>query len=525
MKDRSALSRGGLWAGVSGALLALAFPRADLGAVAFVALVPFLLSLHDVPAVTALFRGYACGGVFFTALLSWIPGVMVTYGGMPRVLAWPIFLLLVFYLATYFAVFALLQAASWRRFGAPALALSPVGWVGLEIVRGRLLTGFPWGLIGYSQYRDIPLLQVSAWGGIYAVSFLVVAANAGLVLLVLRPAKPRPLVCGASLVLLVVLAHAGGALAIRAAERRPDGASIPVAAVQGNVAQDRKWSPDSAPRILSDLVRLTREAGAGGGRLIVWPESSSPYSFHRPAPSGAPGPRVETDEAYASVVRDLARDFDATVIAGSVDYRVVDGDLRVFNSAFAVGPDGALGGPYDKIHLVPFGEYVPLHRVLFFVDRLARGTISDFTPGTVAASLPTRVGRAATFICYEAIFPELVRRVAGKDAALLVSITNDAWFGTTAAPLQHLAMATVRAAENRRFMVRAANTGVSAIIDPYGRILARTPLMESAVLRGTVRTRADVTPYAVCGDLFAWGCAILTLLHGAALRAAFPRRG
>jgi len=168
---------------------------------------------------------------------------------------------------------------------------------------------------------------------------------------------------------------------------------------------------------------------------------------------------------------------------------------------------------------------VPLHRLLFFVDRLAQGTISDFTPGTVAARLPTGVGRVAIVICYEAIFPELVRRVAGKDAALLVNITNDAWFGTTAAPLQHLAMAAVRAAENRRFMVRAANTGISAIIDPYGRILARTPVMESAVLRGTVQTRADVTPYAACGDLFAWGCAILTLLHGAALRAAFLRRG
>jgi len=514
-----------VWAGVSGALLALAFPRADLCAVAFVALVPFLLSLQDVPPVTALFRGYACGAVFFTSLLSWIPGVMVTYGGMSGVLAWPIFLLLVFYLATYVAVFALLQAASWRRFGEPALVLAPVGWVALEIVRGRLLTGFPWGLIGYSQYRDIPLLQTAAWGGICAVSFVVVAANAGIVLLVLRPARPRPLICGAALLLLVALAHAYGVLTIRAGERNPGGESIPVAAVQGNVPQDRKWSPGSGARILSDLVRLTREAGAGGARLIVWPESSSPYSFRRPAPAGAAGPGVETDEAYLSVVRDLARASGATLILGSVDYKVVDGDLRVFNSAFAVEPDGSLGGWYDKIHLVPFGEYVPLHRLLFFVDRLAQGTISDFTPGTVAAPLPTGVGRAATFICYEAIFPEVVRRVAGKDAALLVNITNDAWFGTTAAPLQHLAMATVRAAENRRFMVRAANTGISAIIDPYGRILERTALMESAVLRGTVQTRSDVTPYAACGDLFAWGCAILTLLHGAALRAAFLRRG
>src|SRR5207244_803026 len=150
-------------------------------------------------------------------------------------------------------------------------------------------------------------------------------------------------------------------------------------------------------------------------------------------------------------------------------------------------------------HLVPFGEYVPLHRLLFFVDRLARGTISDFSPGAAAAPLPTGVGRAAPFICYEGIFPELVRRIAGPDGDSLLTPTNDAWFGTTAAPRQHLAMAAVRAAENRRFMVRAANTGISAIIDPYGRILESTPLMQRAVLTGTVESRADVTPYAVGG--------------------------
>src|SRR5438093_5053169 len=353
MNARSTLRRGGVWAWVSGGLLALAFPHADLGALAFVALVPFLLSLQDVPSSTALFRGYGCGAGFFTALLYWIPGVMVRYGGIPRVLAWLILLPLVLYLATYVAVFALLQSASWRHFGAPALALAPVGWVALEIVRGRLLTGFPWGLIGYSQYRDIPLLQAAAWGGIYAVSFLVIAANAGMVLLVMRPSVPRQRFCGATLVLLVAFAHACGAVSIRAGGRRPGGESIPVAAVQGNVAQDRKWSPGSGARILSDLVRLTREAGARGARLIVWPESSSPYSFRRPAPFGGPGPRVEPDEAYASVVLDLARTFDATLIVGSVDYRVEDGDLRVFNSAFAVGPDGVLGGSFDKIHLVP----------------------------------------------------------------------------------------------------------------------------------------------------------------------------
>ncbi len=524
MNDRPGLRRGGLWALVSGGLLALAYPRPDLGLLAFVALVPFFLSLQDIPPSSALLRGYACGAAFFTVLLGWIPRVMVTYGGLPLVLAWLLLLLLVLYLATYFALFALLVSTSWRRLGWLSLAMAPVGWVAFEMARGRLLSGFPWGLLGYSQYRNIPLLQAAAWGGIYAVSFLVAIANAGVALLFARPPAERQRIAGAALILLVALAHVGGAWAVRAGERGPVGEEIPVAAIQGNVAQELKWSPGSGTRILSDLIRLTREAGASGARLIVWPESSSPFSFRRPAEAGATGPAVETDEAYVSVVVDLARTLDATLIVGSVDYSAGGGRLRAFNSAFAVDPDGSFRASYDKIHLVPFGEYVPLHRLLFFVDRLAQGTISDFAPGTRAVPLPTVAGPAATFICYEAIFPELVRRLARQGAGLLVNITNDAWFGSTAAPWQHLAMAAVRAAENRRFMVRAANTGISAIIDPYGRIVARTSLMTSAVLRGSLRPRADVTPYAACGDLFSWGCVILTLLHCAALRAAFPRR-
>ena len=522
MNNRS-LHRGGWWACASGFLLALAYPRADFGLVAFVALAPFLLSLQDVPPASALWRGYLCGFAFFASLLDWIPRVMEVYGGLPLPLAWLVLLLLVFYLATYVALFALLVAASSRRLGALSLVAAPVAWVGLEIARGRLLTGFPWGLLGYTQYRNIPLLQVAAWGGIYAVSFLVLAANAGLALLLLRPATQGQRIGGAALILLVALAYASGGLALRAAEDRPQNEAIPVAAIQANVAQDRKWNPGGEAQILSDLVRLTRQAS--GARLIVWPESSSPFSFRRPVQGGASRITVETDAAYLSVVTDLARSLDATLIVGSVDYAANNGDVRATNSAFAVGPDGSLLASYDKIHLVPFGEYVPLHRLLFFVDRMARGAIADFGPGTRFAPLPTAAGRAATFICYEAIFPEVVRRIANKDAAFLVNITNDAWFGKSAAPRQHLAMAAVRAAENRRFMVRAANTGISAIVDPYGRILARTSLMESAVLRGVVRPRADRTPYTRAGDVFAWGCAILTLLHGAALRAAFLRRG
>ncbi len=519
--------RGLLGACAAGGLLALAYPRADLGPLAFIALVPFLLSLQGTGRGAALSRGYACGAVFFTTLLCWIPAVMETHGGLPAPVAWLVLALLVFYLATYFALFAWLLSATWRHYGPLALAFSPVAWVALEIVRGRLLTGFPWGLLGYSQYRNTVLLQAAAWGGIYAVSFLVLAVNAGVALLFLRPAAPRQRIAGAALVVLTVLAHAGGRVLLPGAGRAEGmaGKEIRVAAIQANVPQERKWDPVAAAGTVSDLVRLTRAAASSGARLIVWPESSSPFSVRRPARDGAPGLTVETNAAYATLLRDLARSLQADLIVGTVDYRAAGGELRAYNSALVIGADGALAASYDKVHLVPFGEYVPLSRALFFVNRIVRGAIADFAPGTRLKPLPTSAGRAGTFICYEAIFPEIVRRVAGRDAAFLVNITNDAWFGRTAAPYQHLAMAAVRAAENRRFMLRAANTGISALIDPYGRILARTGIEESAVLAGALRPRSDRTVYGRCGDLFAWGCAILTALHAAALRAAFLRSG
>ena len=517
---------GGFWACVSGGLLALAYPRADWGLLALVALVPFLLSLQATDRGTALLRGYACGATFFAILLSWIPAVMETHGGLPLPVAWLLLGLLVFYLATYFALFAWLVSAAWRRHGPVALALAPVSWVALEIARARLLTGFPWGLLGYSQYRNPALLQAAAWGGVLAVSFLVMAANAGAALLILRPAGLRTRLAGAVLISVVALSWAGGALALgRGSAQTADqaGGAIQVAAIQANVPQGRKWDPKSAAGTLSDLSRLSREAAAAGARLIVWPESSSPFSVRRPERDADSGPAVETDEAYSLFLSSLARSLNADLIVGSVDYRVAGGELRAYNSALPVGADGTLGATYDKVHLVPFGEYVPLARVLFFVNRMAGGAIAEFAAGTRLEPLTTSVGRAGTIICYEAIFPEVVRRVAGRDADFLVNITNDAWFGRTAAPYQHLAMAVVRAAENRRFMLRAANTGISALIDPYGRILSRTGIEESAVLGGALRARHDRTVYSRSGDLFAWGCAILTALHVAALRAAFLR--
>jgi apolipoprotein N-acyltransferase len=512
---------------LSGALLALSFPGPDLWALAFVALVPLLHALRVSAWPRALAPGYACGAVFFAGLLYWIPRVLVRHGGVPWAAALAVFGLLVFYLATYVAVFAAVTAAAVRRFGPLALAAAPVTWVGLELVRARALTGFPWGLLGYSQYLDPPLWQAAAVGGIYAVSLLVAAANAGTVLLLLRPSPPGAPAAGAALLLIPALAAAGGHAVLRSAgEGRGAGGALIASAIQGNVPQEMKWRPGEEAGIVRELIGLTRRAAAEGARLVVWPESASPIAFRRPVlRAGGPGAAVavEPHAEHVALVGGAARDLGIALIAGSVDYRAGAGGLEVLNSAVSLGPDGALGPSYDKVHLVPFGEYVPLRRLLFFVEPLAHGAIAGFTPGTRLEPLPTPAGPAATFICYEAIFPELVRRLAARGAVLLVNITNDAWYGRTSMPQQHLAMAAARAVETGRYLVRAANTGISAIVDPHGRIVARSRLDERAVVSAAVEPRRGLTPYARAGDLLAWGCAILAALQIAALGAGIGR--
>jgi apolipoprotein N-acyltransferase len=437
-----------------------------------------------------------------------------------------VLLLLVAYLALYIGSFAALVSVSTRRWGPAAILLAPVFWVGLELARARLLTGFPWGLIGYSQWRNLAIVQVSSWGGIYAVSFLVVLANAAFALLLDRPARRGAVALAASALRVVAAAPAGGRLALRTIDAS-DGPPLSVAAIQANVPQDRKWRPEEEQGIVAGLLSMSAQAADEGARLVVWPESSSPIGFRRPVPppQGTGSlPVIEPRRDYLERIGAVIRPREVTLIAGSIDYGPGEGGLRAFNSAFVIGTGGTLDASYDKVHLVPFGEYVPLQKLLFFVDSMVQGAIAGFAPGVRLEPLPTPLGPVATFVCYEAIFPELVRTLARR-SVFMVNITNDAWFGKSAAPSQHLAMAIFRAAENRRWLLRAANTGISALVDPAGRVRASTELMTRTVLLGTLAPRRDRSLYAATGDLLAWACATLTALSGAALFAAFKRPG
>jgi apolipoprotein N-acyltransferase len=274
------------------------------------------------------------------------------------------------------------------------------------------------------------------------------------------------------------------------------GDSVRVGLVQGNVDQADKWNVTRAAGIFEDYMRLSREVIDGGATLVVWPESSAPFRF-------------EEHREGSERIRQLARDARVSILVGSDE--VERGDPpRYFNSAVMVEPDGSTGGVYRKLHLVPFGEYVPLRPVFFFAAPLVEA-VSDFSPGEEAVLLPVGDRLVSTAICYEIVYPGLVRQFVRGGSDLLVTITNDAWFGRTSAPYQHFTQAAMRAIENGRYLVRAANTGISGVVDPYGRVLAESRLYEPAAIVADVRYRDALTIYTRTGDVFAYASVVVVL--------------
>jgi apolipoprotein N-acyltransferase len=298
------------------------------------------------------------------------------------------------------------------------------------------------------------------------------------------------------MLLAVVLIAAWGAHRIATSALTRAGDPVKVGLVQGNVDQAIKWDPASATTIFQQYLRQTRQAIFEGATLILWPESSTPFMF-------------EEDPVGAAQLRALVRQANVTLIFGS-DQIVPGSPPKLYNSAFLLRPDGSTGGVYRKIRLVPFGEYVPMHRLLFFAAPLTE-QVGTFTPGDRAEVLPVDGHPVSVAICYEVVYPALVRRFIGAGSQLLTTITNDAWFGDTSAPQQHFEQAAMRAIEEGRYLVRAANTGISGIVDPYGRVLRQSGVFEPAVIVGEARFLEASTFYARHGDVAATVSIIATI--------------
>jgi len=472
---------------LSALLLVFSFPQTECSILAWAALVPLFSILDGQKPWRAFRRAYLCGFLFFAAAIGWF--VYVTYIGA---------FLLVAFLSLYFALFGVIFIYFQRLAVVPRIFVLSSAWVALEFIRDHFLTGFGWVMLGHSQFKNLWLIQIADMTGVYGVSFLVVLVN----LLIFENWRARSLLLKANIIVLAllsavlvygysVIAHQGNYQTIR------------VGVVQPNIPLAVDWDESRKPWIVDRNIQLTRQLRAQKPDLIVWPETS------------LPGVISDSPDLTGEIRANAAR-LATPILIGSI---AQDGD-RYYNSAFLIGADGQMLGRYDKIHLVPFGEYLPLRPVLGWVNKFI--DLDDFTPGKTYKifSLAPLSPKFAVLICFEDTLGYLRRHFARAGADFFVNMTNDAWFGDTKAPFLHLQSAVFGCVENHRSLARAANTGVSALVDPWGRIIAAVSngngkkILVNGTAFGELPLVHELTFYTKYGDVFTYLCFLCILVAG-----------
>ncbi|MBE9536343.1 MAG: apolipoprotein N-acyltransferase [Proteobacteria bacterium] len=493
---------------LSALLYVLATPPVALSLLGWVCLAPLIAAAVEAGTSRLAFKyGFIAGLAASLGLYYWLVFTMHTFGGLAYPLSFLLFLLLAAFLALYWAFFACFAHLFYKK-GYWLSLLLPLLWVAMEYLRGWLFTGFPWALLGYTQHGSPYVIQLAEFVGVYGVSALLVLVSVLVYRMWLgfRSSGRFPLK-EMVIILLLVTADVGYGF-FKVGSFEPKGRPLKVALVQGNISQGQKWQEGFQSETLDIYHRLSEEALREAGRLdlIVWPETAAPFYFQEPG-------------ALTTKLLDLTAALDSPLLFGSPAYRMRGRGFTYLNSAYLIAPSGSGAvktlGRYDKLHLVPFGEYVPLKSVLFFVSKLTEG-VGDFSAGEGVKSLvvktPSGDVALGPLICYEGIFPGLVRQFVKGGADVLVNITNDGWYGRTSAPYQHLSAVIFRAVENGVYLLRAANTGITAIVDPLGRVVKASDLFVEAQLNGEVYISGKKTVYTGFGDIFAITAFVISLL-------------
>ena len=486
----------------SGVTLALAFPNYNLSLLAWISICLLILASYRARPAVAPIYGFLHGVIFYTVSLTWIQVVIHQYGGIDPVTSAALLLLMGIAGGVIVAIFSWAIALASRKGAAFVCLLAPFLWVAIEFLRARLpIIGFPWNLAGYAASGSLALVQLTTITGIYGLSLMIAGWSSLLAYAILsgRQRAWKALIVATAALVLVAF---GGRYLIPAATPR-----FIAHLVQTNFAQSYEYPPDWMPRHSADLDQLGQISISSATKmpgLIVWPEVPAPFSLQ------------EAD--FAARAQRIARDSGQDFIVGVEDWKHnATGKFIATNSAVLLDPSGQREYTYDKIHLVPWGEYVPLRHLLSFAGKLT-ADIGDFTPGTEYRVGRLPEGTFGTFICYEAIFPNEIRHFTANGAELLINMSNDGWFGRSAAPAQHVMMARVRAVENRRWLLRDTNNGFTADFDPYGRTVAALPTDIRGELDAPYDFRSDLTLYARFGDWLAWLCvAAAVALFGLAI--------
>jgi apolipoprotein N-acyltransferase len=505
---------------LSSGLQILIFPKTSLYFLCWVAMVPLIYallrgrggegelvdsegrSLRPFTLVQGFAIGWVSGVIWYLGTCYWIYPVMNGYGNLGAPAAALIAMGYCLFLGMHHGVFGALVVLMARRSSLGnrrPLFMAPFFWVAIEFFRDRV-TGNPWQPLGGAQVDNIPFARISAITGVYGLSFAVMLVNCAFAAALLLYGRRR-------LNLLVSAAAAAIALQMGVfAKPAPFPANKEAVLVQANIpVLDRsQWTPQFFDNTIAELARLSVDAaGKRAGNdpgLIVWPEA--------PAPFYAGEPKLQHWLAA------IAQDTNSFIVVGSTAEAAspsLQGQASIYNSALVVDPAGRAIGRYDKIHLVPFGEYVPMQRWLFFASKLTR-EVGDFARGTERRAFDLNSFKGGVFICYESIFPDEVRQFTANGAQVLINISDDAWYGETGAPFQHLQMARMRAIENHRWILLATNNGVTASIDPFGRIVRKAERNVRTALIAPFAPQTEVTFYSRFGDIFAWICVVISLL-------------
>ena len=491
---------------VSGLIITASFPKIEIAGLIWFAFVPMLLAIKNKSLGYSFRIGMLTGFVHYMSLLYWLVYAMDTYGHLPLWLSILLLALLCLYMSLTMGLFCfIIQLICVHPL---FLIIAPCIWVSFEYLRSLTHFAFPWGLIGYSQYKAIELIQIADITGIYGVSCIIMFVNISIFIVLLYLTKQSwhkqiPSLSQSILILLFVFTalfwtYSYGIQRIQEIDQQLESSQgMKVSVIQGNIAQDLKWDDAYRIKTTKKYLDLTRKASADLPELVIWPETA--LTFY-----------VQQKNGLSKAVKENSKNLKIPLITGGLRFEKHDNAYQFYNSAFLINTLGEIMSYYDKSHLVPYGEYIPFKKWFPFINKLTEG-VGDFSAGKKIKPLEYGDHHLGIQICFEIIFPDLSRKMVLDNTDILITITNDAWYGRSSAPYQHYSMVVFRAVENKRSIARSANTGISGFIDPLGRMDATTELFKDAIETRKLPICEEITTYTRMGDFFASSCLMISL--------------